>query len=173
MPSSLSSLSLFSPDHPLHSIHPFPSHVFLPLSPFNSIPLDGWMVQLLNLSSHKVSSLYRQNKKANRLRWTTGWRRRHRKVRSETVHKRARKRGGRTYKAISGLSIEELRRRRAQKPEARKAAQSEQLQKLKEARKAAKAERRAARADRKAGAAFVKVPKQVRQARMRAGGGLR
>lgn len=54
-----------------------------------------------------------------------------------TIRKKTR-RAAKTYKAIQGLSIEDLRKRRTQKPEYRKAQRDASLREVKERKKKAK-----------------------------------
>ena len=59
----------------------------------------------------------------------------HKKVRVETVQKRARKRGVRLQKPVQGLSLDELRKRRDQNPELRKAQREAAVKEIRERKK--------------------------------------
>lgn len=100
---------------------------------------DGRLVRFLD---PKAASLYHQGRKAQRLTWTQAWRRMNKKVRIEAVQKRARKKRVKLAKAVGGLSVEELRRRRNQKPELRSAQREAALREIKERKKKEKEERK-------------------------------
>eukprot|EP00475_Leptophrys_vorax_P042044 TRINITY_DN79361_c0_g1_i1.p1 TRINITY_DN79361_c0_g1~~TRINITY_DN79361_c0_g1_i1.p1 ORF type:complete len:154 (+),score=34.26 TRINITY_DN79361_c0_g1_i1:79-540(+) len=91
--------------------------------------------RLLHFGSHRAQKLYHNNKKAARLHWTQAWRKNNKKVRVETVQKRARKRRVRLAKAVGGMSIDEINKKRAAKPEIRKATKEAALKELKEKKK--------------------------------------
>ncbi|CDJ68260.1 60S ribosomal protein L24, putative [Eimeria necatrix] len=65
----------------------------------------------------KEARLGRQKKKAAKLRWTLVWRRANKKIRGEAVAKRRTRKGGKVQKAIVGISLEEIKQRRAAKPD--------------------------------------------------------
>jgi len=81
--------------------------------------------------STKVASLYHQRKKAVKLTWTQAWRRFNKKIKVNEVAKRRTKKTTRVQKAIVGISLDEIKRRRAEKPEERE-------KKLEQAKKEAK-----------------------------------
>lgn len=81
--------------------------------------------------STKVASLFHQRKKAVKLTWTQAWRRFNKKIKVDEISKRRTKKTTRVQKAIVGLSLEEIKRRRAEKPE-------EKDKKLEAAKKEAK-----------------------------------
>ena len=76
--------------------------------------------KLLAFLSRKAWSYTEQHLKAQRLTWTQAWRRKNKKGRVENLARKRVKKTATIYKAIQGLSIEDLRKRRAQKPEMRK-----------------------------------------------------
>ena len=82
--------------------------------------------------STKVASLFHQRKKAVKLTWTQAWRRFNKKIKVDEISKRRTKKTTRVQKAIVGLSLEEIKRRRAEKPE-------DKDKKLEAAKKEAKA----------------------------------
>lgn len=69
--------------------------------------------------STKTLSLFQQRKKAVKLTWTQAWRRFNKKTKVEEIGKRRTRKTTRVQKAIVGMSLEEIKRRRAEKPEER------------------------------------------------------
>ena len=98
--------------------------------------------------STKVMSLFHQKKKAVKLTWTQAWRRFNKKIKVDEISKRRTKKTTRVQKAIVGLSLEEIKRRRAEKPEdkdkkleaAKKEAKQRQQKKI-DSKKAEKAKK--------------------------------
>ena len=82
--------------------------------------------------STKCMSLFHQRKKAVKLTWTQAWRRFNKKIKVDEISKRRTKKTTRVQKAIVGLSLDEIKRRRAEKPEEKdkklEAAKKEQKQ---------------------------------------------
>jgi len=120
--------------------------------------------KLLAFIDRKCRSLFTQKIKAQRLRWTQAWRRRNKKSKAETLAKKKVKRVGTVFKAIQGLSIEEIRKRRSAKPDVKKANREVAVREIKERKKKVAAEKKT-QAKKKATTAtaakgFVKVPKQ-------------
>ena len=70
---------------------------------------DGKTRYFLN---SKVRSLYHQNIKPVKLTWTQAWRRQNKKVRIEEVQKKRTRKTTRVQKAVVGMSLEEIKRRR-------------------------------------------------------------
>lgn len=131
---------------------------------------DGKLLAFINKKSR---SLYHQKIKAQRLTWTQQWRRRHKKGKVETVNKKKTKRATKVYKAIQGIDIEAIKKKRDLKPEARKAAREADLRQVKERKRKTKEEgkkKTSSKAPPKA-KEFVKVPK-LRQ-KMRTAGARR
>ena len=94
-------------------------------------------MQLLHFLNDKNASLYHQGKKSMRLTWTTAWRRLNKKVRVDAISKRRVKRRVRMQKAVIGLSLDDLRKKRAQKPAIRKLQAAAVAQEVKERKKVA------------------------------------
>ena len=69
--------------------------------------------------STKVASLFHQRKKAVKLTWTQAWRRFNKKTKVDEISKRRTRKTTRVQKAIVGMSLDEIKRRRAEKPEER------------------------------------------------------
>jgi len=109
----------------------------------------------------KCRSLFTQKIKAQRLRWTQAWRRRNKKGKVETAAKKKVKKVGKVYKAIQGLSIEEIKKRRTLKPDVKKATRDVAIRDIKERKKKEATEKKKAPKP-KSGptVAFKKVPKQ-------------
>ena len=62
--------------------------------------------------SAKTESLFHQKKKAVNLTWTQAWRRHNKKIKVDETIKRRTKKTTRIQKAIVGMSLEEIKRRR-------------------------------------------------------------
>ncbi len=82
--------------------------------------------------SAKVASLFHQRKKAVKITWTQAWRRFNKKIKADEIIKRKTRKTTRVQKAIVGMSLDEIKRRRAEKPEERE-------KKLEQAKKEVKA----------------------------------
>ena len=67
----------------------------------------------------KAASLFHQRKKAVKLTWTQAWRRFNKKTKVDEISRRRTRKTTRVQKAIVGMSLEEIKRRRAEKPEER------------------------------------------------------
>merc|ERR1719152_541696 len=70
----------------------------------------------------KVSSLFHQRIKPVKLRWTQAWRRMNKKGSSDQSSKRKIRRVQKLQKAIVGMSLEDLKKKKAQKPALRQEA---------------------------------------------------
>lgn len=90
------------------------------------------------LGSSKAYSLTIQRKKAAKLVWTQAWRRLHKKGLQETVTKKRNRRAGKVQRAVVGASLEEIKKKAAQKTELRSASQAAALKELKERKAKAK-----------------------------------
>ena len=69
--------------------------------------------------STKVASLFHQKKKAVKLTWTQAWRRFNKKIKVDDVSKRRTRKTTRVQKAIVGISLDEINRRKNERPEDR------------------------------------------------------
>lgn len=69
--------------------------------------------------STKVASLFHQRKKAVKLTWTQAWRRFNKKIKVDEISKRRTRKTTRVQKAIVGMSLDEIMRRKNEKPEER------------------------------------------------------
>merc|ERR1711871_63247 len=72
--------------------------------------------------SKKAASLFHQRIKAVKLRWTQGWRRMNKKGKADEAGKKRSRRVQKFQKAIVGMSLDDIKKKKAQKPELRKAA---------------------------------------------------
>lgn len=61
--------------------------------------------------------LFHQKIKAQKLRWTQAWRRMNKKGKAEDVGRTRRKKAAKVTKAIAGMSLEDIKRKRAQRVE--------------------------------------------------------
>merc|ERR1719408_752251 len=70
----------------------------------------------------KVASLFHQRIKPVKLRWTQAWRRMNKKGNTDQSSKRKIRRVQKLQKAIVGMSLEDLKKKKAQKPALRQEA---------------------------------------------------
>lgn len=95
--------------------------------------------QPMKFISSKSASLYHQRKKPAKITWTQAWRRLNKKGQKDE-HTRARKRRTQKFtRAVVGISVDELKQRKNQKPEFRAAAREAALREVKERAKTVKA----------------------------------
>merc|ERR1712061_552647 len=73
--------------------------------------------------SAKADSLFHQRIKPVKLRWTQAWRRMNKKGRVDDQGKKRTRKAQKFQKAIVGMSLEDIKKKKAQKPELRKQAQ--------------------------------------------------
>merc|ERR1712087_55900 len=71
------------------------------------------------LISAKADSLYHQKIKAVKLTWSQAWRRMNKKGKIEGGRSKNKKKAQKFQKAICGMSLEDMKKRRAQKSEFR------------------------------------------------------
>ena len=71
--------------------------------------------------STKARSLYHQRIKPVKLTWTTAWRAFNKKIKVDDIQKKRSRKATRIQKAVVGMSIEEIRRRKAETREQRDA----------------------------------------------------
>merc|ERR1712224_832958 len=72
--------------------------------------------------SSKAKSLYKQRIKAVKLRWTQAWRRMNKKGKADEAGKKRTRKAQKFQKAIVGMSLEDIKKKKAQKPELRQQA---------------------------------------------------
>merc|ERR1712232_639746 len=71
----------------------------------------------------KADSLFHQKIKPVKLRWTQQWRRMNKKGKADEAAKKRTRKVQKFQKAIVGMSLEDIKKKKAQKPELRKQAQ--------------------------------------------------
>merc|ERR1711862_307278 len=98
--------------------------------------------------SAKADSLYHQRIKPVKLRWTQGWRRMNKKGKADEGGKKRTRKVQKFQKAIVGMSLEDLKKKKAMKPELRQQAKDLAAKEAK-----ARAQKRAAGAKAKPAAA--------------------
>jgi large subunit ribosomal protein L24e len=116
------------------------------------------------LGTSKAFSLTIQRKKAVKLVWTQAWRRLHKKGLTDTVAKKRSRRAGKVQRAVVGASLEDIKKKTAQKSEIRTAAKEAALKELKDRKATNKVKSGgAAKVPKKAvpGQTFQKVPKHM------------
>merc|ERR1712137_1094809 len=69
----------------------------------------------------KCDSLFHQRIKPVKLRWTQAWRRMNKKGKVEEGGKKKTRKAQKSQKAIVGMSLDDLKKKKAQKPELRQA----------------------------------------------------
>merc|ERR1719321_629604 len=82
--------------------------------------------------SSKTRPLFHQKIKPVKLTWTQAWRRFNKKLQADVVERKKTRKTTRVQKAIVGMSLEDIKRRRTEKPEARDAELKKQEQAIKE-----------------------------------------
>jgi len=83
------------------------------------------------LGSSKAYSLTLQRKKPAKLVWTQAWRRLHKKGLSETTARKKSRKRSKVQRAVVGLSLDDIKKRAAQKPEFRNAQREAALKEVK------------------------------------------
>jgi len=117
--------------------------------------------------SSKAYSLTMQRKKPAKLVWTQAWRRLNKKGITETLTKKRTRRANKVARAVVGISLEDIRKRAAQKPEFRTAQRAAALKEVKARKTAPAAAGKGGKAAGygQAGQSFSsKVPKNVKRA---------
>jgi len=106
------------------------------------IRVDGQQFLFLK---QKCRALFNQRKRPAKLAWTTTYRRQHRKDQEQQVARKKRRSSARVVtRAVAGASVEVIAKKKAEKPEQRKASREAALRQIKERSKKAKAERASA-----------------------------
>jgi len=82
----------------------------------------------------KCRMLFLRKIKAQKIRWTTAWRRLNKKIKTDEVAKKKKRRVVRVQKAIVGISLEDIKRKRTEKPELRAAQREQAMREIKERR---------------------------------------
>merc|ERR1719345_735316 len=82
--------------------------------------------------NHKMDSLSKQRIKPVKLMWTQNWRRKNKKGKADEAGKKRTKRAAKVQKAIVGMSLDDIKKKKAQKPELRAAAKEAALKEHKD-----------------------------------------
>ena len=70
----------------------------------------------------KAAALFHQRIKPVKLRWTQAWRRMNKKGKADETGKKRTRKAAKFQKAIVGMSLDDIKKKKAQKPELRQAA---------------------------------------------------
>lgn len=97
---------------------------------------DGTAVTLIN---SKAKRHYLARKKPARVTWTTSWRKLHKKGQTAGVKRSRRRRAVKTTRAVSGITVDDLKKKKSEKPDVRKAAREVALREVKLRKAKAKA----------------------------------
>merc|ERR1712071_426808 len=106
-------------------------------------------------------SLTLQRKKPAKLVWTQAWRRLHKKGLSEANLKKRRTRSTKVQRSVAGLSLDDIKKKAAQKPEFRSAQRSAALKEVKDRKKANKG--KSGGRGTQSGVRAAKIPKNVKR----------
>merc|ERR1712085_163067 len=103
--------------------------------------------------SAKADSLFHQRIKPVKLRWTQAWRRMNKKGKVDEAGKKRTRKAQKFQKAIVGMSLEDIKKKKAQKPELRQQAKDAAAKeaKARTVKKPATAKAGAVKVDKKAG----------------------
>ncbi|MCJ1378270.1 60S ribosomal protein L24 [Xylographa soralifera] len=109
--------------------------------------------KIFRFQNGKTESLFLQRKNPRRIAWTTLFRRQHKKGISEEIAKKRTRRTVKQQRGIVGASLDVIKERRAQRPEARAAARQAAIKEGKEKKTAAESKKKMEKAKTAAGAA--------------------
>ena len=101
---------------------------------------DGRTSLFINRKSRRF---HLRKVKAQRITWTTAWRRANKKIKTDDHLRKKKKRNVRINKAIVGISLDDIKKKKNEKPETRAALTEQALREIKE-RKQKEAEKRRA-----------------------------
>ncbi|CBF78199.1 ribosomal protein L24e-domain-containing protein [Aspergillus tetrazonus] len=102
--------------------------------------------KIFRFQNGKSESLFLQRKNPRRIAWTVLYRRQHKKGISEEVAKKRTRRVVKSQRAIVGASLDVIKERRSQRPEARAAARQQAIKDAKEKKAAAESKKKAEKA---------------------------
>ncbi|KAI9804902.1 MAG: 60S ribosomal protein L24 [Piccolia ochrophora] len=102
--------------------------------------------KIFRFQNGKTESLFLQRKNPRRIAWTVLYRRQHKKGISEEVAKKRSRRTVKHQRAIVGASLDVIKERRAQRPEARAAARQAAIKESKDKKTAAESKKKAEKA---------------------------
>lgn len=92
--------------------------------------------KLLTFIDSKTKSLYNQGKKPAKLTWTKNWRKLNKKEKQTRESRKVKKRTVKIQKAIEGISLHEILKKRNESEAQRKRAREKQKQQVKDRKKA-------------------------------------
>ncbi|KAF2131143.1 hypothetical protein P153DRAFT_430376 [Dothidotthia symphoricarpi CBS 119687] len=110
--------------------------------------------KIFRFQNGKTESLFLQRKNPRKISWTTLYRRQHKKGISEEIAKKRTRRTVKHQRAIVGASLDVIKERRSQRPEARAAARTTAIKEGKEKKADAESKKKAEKA--KTGAAAAR-----------------
>jgi len=114
--------------------------------------------------SKKSRRLFLKKVKNQRIKWTTAWRRLNKKIKTEEFSKKKKRRAVKIQKGIVGISLDEIKRKRAEKPELRAAQREQAMREIKDRRQKDLTEKKKAQGKTKGDAKQQQaVPKKVVQ----------
>ncbi|KAF3008871.1 hypothetical protein E8E13_011017 [Curvularia kusanoi] len=102
--------------------------------------------KIFRFQNGKTESLFLQRKNPRKISWTTLYRRQHKKGISEEVAKKRTRRTVKQQRAIVGASLDVIKERRSQRPEARSAARAAAVKEGKEKKAASESAKKAEKA---------------------------
>ncbi|ETI23548.1 60S ribosomal protein L24 [Cladophialophora carrionii CBS 160.54] len=102
--------------------------------------------KIFRFQNGKTESLFLQRKNPRRIAWTILYRRMHKKGISEEVAKKRTRRTVKHQRAIVGASLDVIKERRSQRPEARAAARQAAIKDAKEKKAASESKKKAEKA---------------------------
>ncbi|KAL8910106.1 MAG: hypothetical protein Q9171_004598 [Xanthocarpia ochracea] len=117
--------------------------------------------KIFRFQNGKTESLFLQRKNPRRIAWTTLYRRQHKKGISEEVAKKRTRRTVKQQRGIVGASLDVIKERRSQRPEARAAARQEAIKAGKEKKSTAESKKKMEKAKSAAGAARGQAGRMV------------
>ncbi|KAJ4988773.1 NmrA-like family protein [Stagonosporopsis vannaccii] len=115
--------------------------------------------KIFRFQNGKTESLFLQRKNPRKISWTTLYRRQHKKGISEEVAKKRTRRTVKHQRAIVGASLDVIKERRSQRPEARSAARAAAIKEGKEKKAASESAKKAEKAKSAAAGARGQVNK--------------
>lgn len=113
------------------------------------------------MGSSKAFSLTVQRKKAAKLVWTQAWRRLHKKGLTETTTKKRTRRAGKVQRAVVGATLEDIKKKAAQKSKLRSESKEAAVKELKDRKEKAKKSGGGGKGKGPGPASFTKLPKHV------------
>ncbi|KZM18797.1 60S ribosomal protein L24 [Ascochyta rabiei] len=102
--------------------------------------------KIFRFQNGKTESLFLQRKNPRKISWTTLYRRQHKKGISEEVAKKRTRRTVKQQRAIVGASLDVIKERRSQRPEARTAARAAAVKEGKDKKAASESAKKAEKA---------------------------